>query len=335
MLLLLEWCNISPLVIKEVIVSSESVLSNLLVRHKQVVWNQGNGTCNQCNEFLTLCILPSKVFKQRVEDVVLPEHVKVDTIVSEWMGFYLLHEGMLDSVLYARDAHMKTGGKMFPEVAELWCAPCSLQDMYDFWDNVEGFHMQSVGEAWRLQKSQQPQIVSITGKDLLADPVSICVLNLNKISSKELDSVSGKFVVPTNRDGKYQGVCLWFSCVFPCLDDGSHGTVLSTAPTVSPTHWKQTVVMLPHEFVVEEGMPLAWELRLHRSAVSCRQYNIEFTELDPEEVKHPVPCGCYMTKCVVIRTYLEQKEDLSEGEEGGASEGQSDDSCCNSDLASV
>lgn len=335
MVLLLKWCNVSPLVIKEDTVSPENVLSNLLVRHKQVLWNQRDGTCNQCSEFLTQDILPSKVFKQRVEDVVLPEHEKVDTIVSEWMGFYLLHEGMLDSVLYARDAHMKTGGKMFPEVAELWCAPCSLPDMYDFWDNVEGFHMQSVGEAWRLQKSQQPQIVNITGNDLLADPVSICVLNLDKVSSKELDSVSGKFVLPTDRGGKYQGVCLWFSCVFPCLDDGSRGTVLSTAPTESSTHWKQTVVMLPHESVVKEGMPLAWELRLHRSAVSCRQYIIEFTELDPEEIEAPLPCRCYMTKCVVIRTYLEQKEDLSEGEEGEAREDQSDDSCCSSDLGSV
>lgn len=28
---------------------------------------------------------------------------RVDVIVSEWMGFYLLHESMLSSVIYARD----------------------------------------------------------------------------------------------------------------------------------------------------------------------------------------------------------------------------------------
>lgn len=42
-----------------------------------------------------------KVINARVEDVVLPE--KVDVIVSEWMGFYLLHEAMLESVIVARD----------------------------------------------------------------------------------------------------------------------------------------------------------------------------------------------------------------------------------------
>jgi len=42
-----------------------------------------------------------QVIKGRVEDLELPE--KVDLIVSEWMGFYLLHESMLASVLNARD----------------------------------------------------------------------------------------------------------------------------------------------------------------------------------------------------------------------------------------
>ena len=61
MLLLWKWCNVSPVVTKDDIVSPENVFSNLLVRHKQVVWNQGDRTCNQCNEFLTQDILSSKV----------------------------------------------------------------------------------------------------------------------------------------------------------------------------------------------------------------------------------------------------------------------------------
>lgn len=60
----------------------------------------------------------------KVEDVTLPEDVKVDAIVSEWMGFYLLHEGMLDSVLIARDKFLKPGGEMFPESAAIYVAPC-------------------------------------------------------------------------------------------------------------------------------------------------------------------------------------------------------------------
>lgn len=60
----------------------------------------------------------------KVEDVVLPDNMKVDAIVSEWMGFYLLHEGMLDSVMAARDKFLKDDGLMFPESATIYIAPC-------------------------------------------------------------------------------------------------------------------------------------------------------------------------------------------------------------------
>lgn len=59
-----------------------------------------------------------------MEDVTFSEIGKVDVIVSEWMGFYLFHEGMLDSVIYARDNFLKPGGLIFPEFSTLYTAPC-------------------------------------------------------------------------------------------------------------------------------------------------------------------------------------------------------------------
>ena len=38
------------------------------------------------------------------------------------MGFCLLYEGMLDSVIWARDRFLKEGGVMFPSQALLWIA---------------------------------------------------------------------------------------------------------------------------------------------------------------------------------------------------------------------
>ena len=73
----------------------------------------------------------------------LPE--KVDIIISEWMGFYLLHESMLDSVLYARDKHLKEDGIMLPSHAQIFAAPCSLKTLrkssVDYWSDVYGFNM--------------------------------------------------------------------------------------------------------------------------------------------------------------------------------------------------
>lgn len=42
------------------------------------------------------------VLKGKIEDIELPV-AKVDIIISEWMGYFLLFENMLNTVLYARD----------------------------------------------------------------------------------------------------------------------------------------------------------------------------------------------------------------------------------------
>lgn len=41
----------------------------------------------------------------KMEEVVLPVE-KVDIIISEWMGYFLLYESMLDTVLVARDKYL-------------------------------------------------------------------------------------------------------------------------------------------------------------------------------------------------------------------------------------
>merc|ERR1711973_319834 len=46
------------------------------------------------------------LIKGKVEEVVLPVE-KVDIIISEWMGYCLLYESMLDTALYARDKWLK------------------------------------------------------------------------------------------------------------------------------------------------------------------------------------------------------------------------------------
>lgn len=56
-----------------------------------------------------------------MEEVVLPVD-KVDIIISEWMGYFLLYESMLDTVLLARDKYLVPGGLMFPDQATLFLA---------------------------------------------------------------------------------------------------------------------------------------------------------------------------------------------------------------------
>lgn len=57
----------------------------------------------------------------KMEEVVLP-FPQVDIIISEWMGYFLLYESMLDTVLYARDKYLAPGGLIFPDKATIFLA---------------------------------------------------------------------------------------------------------------------------------------------------------------------------------------------------------------------
>lgn len=54
-----------------------------------------------------------KLVRGRIEEVTLNEPI-VDVLVSEWMGYFLLFEGMLDSVIHARNKYLAPNGIMLP-----------------------------------------------------------------------------------------------------------------------------------------------------------------------------------------------------------------------------
>lgn len=66
----------------------------------------------------------------KMEEVRLP-YPKVDIILSEWMGYFLLYESMLDTVLYARDKYLAAGGLIFPDKATIFMAAIEDGDYKD------------------------------------------------------------------------------------------------------------------------------------------------------------------------------------------------------------
>lgn len=65
--------------------------------------------------------------KGKLEEAELPID-KFDIIISEWMGYFLLYESMLDTVLLARDKYLKPEGLIFPDTAKLLFAAIEDQD---------------------------------------------------------------------------------------------------------------------------------------------------------------------------------------------------------------
>lgn len=87
------------------------------------------------------------IIKGKIEEIELPVE-KVDIIISEWMGYFLLYESMLDCVLYARDKWLTPEGLMFPDRAVLYVATIEdaeyMQEKMNFWDNVYGVQMKCI-----------------------------------------------------------------------------------------------------------------------------------------------------------------------------------------------
>ena len=81
-------------------------MSSIIEKARQIV------AANGMSDKITL-------LQGKMEEVVLP-YPKVDIIISEWMGYFLLYESMLDTVLYARDTYLVPDGKIFPDRATLY-----------------------------------------------------------------------------------------------------------------------------------------------------------------------------------------------------------------------
>lgn len=244
------------------------------------------------------------MFNCKIEDFEL-DH-KVDIIISEWMGFYLLHEGMLDSVLLARDRFLKPDGLLFPDRAIIYCSPCSLPTHFENWENVSGIKMTKFAEHLRKQKSTKPDIINLKNDALLADDTVIAFLDLNDVSAMELDRFDFNEVIVANKAGRFEGVCIWFDVLFPTTD-GYDDEILSTHPKAEPTHWKQTVIPLPANIeTIEPLSPVAFKLIIQRNPENSRHYHLllEILDASSDDVQHPIPCECQMTKCILTKAHL-------------------------------
>ena len=83
-------------------------MSTIIEKAKEIV------ECNGMSDKITL-------LQGKMEEVKLPFD-KVDIIISEWMGYFLLYESMLDTVLYARDKYLVKDGLIFPDKATIFMA---------------------------------------------------------------------------------------------------------------------------------------------------------------------------------------------------------------------
>lgn len=154
-----------------------------------------------------------KVFQAKIEDVELPV-THVDVIISEWMGYCLLFESMLDSVLFARDKWLRPGGLLMPDHCALFMSGIACRDQHanaiEYWSNVAGeFDM----SAMRGQSLAEGRVMQVNEQEVATDVFQLKRFNLHKVRREEL-TLSVPFRLKMSRDDMLYGLATHFTVEF-------------------------------------------------------------------------------------------------------------------------
>ena len=234
------------------------------------------------------------VLHGRAEDVELPVGFSaVDVIVSEWMAIFLVQEGMLDSVLFARDKWLRPEtGTMFPCRAAIYVQPCDMSEErsreLSFWSNVHGFKFGVLQQRNREAQTAGPHRKTVRADQVVAPPVLLAGIDLHTVDVASL-AVIEHDAMRFECSRPFCTMCFWWTTTFPApikTNDDSEkakpqesqdAVVLSTATDAPPTHWEQGVIHLPGLIGPADGSafrtpPLRVSLR--KSAENHRNYDI-------------------------------------------------------------
>lgn len=205
----------------------------------------------------------------KVEDIDLPVQ-KVDIIISEWMGYALLFESMLDSVLVAKNKWLcKQNGLMFPDVASMHLQGITDKTrMMEFWDNVYGFDM----KAMRAKVNINDPIVQVQPASCVLTN-RVCVQNIDILNVKHEElNYTNNFQLEVTKEGLFHGFLSTFDIGF--VKNCDHPVFFSTGVEATPTHWQQVFFYIKHPFHVDIGTNITGEWQLQRNDVNPRNIDV-------------------------------------------------------------
>nr|MBE5724336.1 arginine methyltransferase 1 [Cucujiformia] len=177
------------------------------------------------------------IIKGKVEEISLPEGIdSVDIIISEWMGYCLFYESMLDTVLFARDKWLKPDGLLFPDRCSLFVTAIEDRQYKDekinWWDDVYGFDMSSI----RKIAISEPLVDVVDPKQVVTNACLLKEVDLYTVTKEDLE-FSSPFHLICRRNDYIQALVTFFNVEFTKCHKRLGFT---TAPDAAYTHWKQT-----------------------------------------------------------------------------------------------
>ncbi|KAF1321142.1 Arginine n-methyltransferase, partial [Globisporangium splendens] len=209
------------------------------------------------------------IIRGKVEEIELPVD-KVDVIISEWMGYCLLYESMLDTVLFARDKWLAPGGYLFPDKCSMHIQ--GIQDSTDrvqFWDEVYGFNMKAIKSKISIRDAF---IEDVPASDVITDRALLQNIDIDHVKYDDLDFHSD-FTLHFAKDATMHGFVSSFDIGFErgC----SRPEYFTTGVEGTPTHWHQVFFHVEKPFHVRQGEVLAGKWWVRRNAENPRFLDVE------------------------------------------------------------
>jgi len=190
------------------------------------------------------------LIRGKMEEISLPDGIEqVDIIVSEWMGYCLLYETMLPTVLYARDKYLAPGGLIFPDKCTLYITAIEDAQYKDekihWWDQVYDFDMSAIKSVALVE----PLVDVVDPKQVNCSHAAIKQIDIQTVKVSDLD-FSAPFSLQAMRNELVHAFVTHWTCEFTHCHTR---TGFSTAPNAPYTHWKQTVFYLEHDLYCQRG----------------------------------------------------------------------------------
>ena len=212
------------------------------------------------------------LLRGKMEEVKLPAGIeKVDIIISEWMGYFLLYESMLDTVLFARDKYLAPGGCIFPDKATLMITGIEdgeyRNEKIEFWRNVYGFDMSCIRDMAILE----PLVDSVQADAIATDHCKLWTLDLLTVTKEHL-TFECPFRLTMRRNDFVHAFVAYFDIVFSQCHKPIY---FSTGPHAKYTHWKQTVFYINEPLTADQGEVIEGVLRCAPNAKNHRDLDIE------------------------------------------------------------
>ncbi|KAH9762827.1 protein arginine N-methyltransferase 1.1 [Citrus sinensis] len=182
------------------------------------------------------------VLKGKIEEIELPV-TKVDIIISEWMGYFLLFENMLNTVLYARDKWLVDDGIVLPDKASLYLTAIEdaeyKDDKIEFWNNVYGFDMSCI----KKQAMMEPLVDTVDQNQIVTNCQLLKTMDISKMGPGD-----ASFTAPFK--------------------------LVAQRPKSRATHWKQTVLYLEDVLTICEGEAISGSLTVAPNKKNPRDVDI-------------------------------------------------------------